>query len=150
MNGRRFSRFEKAVYLAVAVIGVLFGVYWYLWAREMEVYKLRSKVTEWVAAATACRTVVAEYYAARSRMPASAADAGCRFGIPKDTGGRVDNGVITLDAGGDLAIRLATNDSGIRLRLSPVCEGGPCLGQPITAWKCTSAIATRYLPPMCR
>ncbi|HUQ29378.1 MAG TPA: pilin [Usitatibacter sp.] len=151
MRAPRLSRLQKTIGLAVAAVVVLFGLYWYLWAREMNTYKVRSKVTEIAMVAGLCKTAVAEYYAARRRMPANAADAGCGPATSNVTAPRVVQGEVSASAQGELARMLADEGSGTSITYKPVCGGACSEGAPAT-WECKSAtdIDPRFRPSSCR
>jgi hypothetical protein len=112
---------------------------------------VRSRASELYAVAGLCKTAVAQYYAARKRMPADEKDAGCESGTDNVTAPRVANGVVTAAAQGKLAQALTEEKSGLSFTYTPVC-GGTCDGGPITAWDCKSAttIEPRFRPASCR
>lgn len=103
-------------------------------------YLKRSKVSEIVAAAGACKTSVAEYYAARNAMPGTAAAAGCST---TDTQYAQN---LAVGAGGIITIE-ATADTGTtgNIVLTPTI-----VSNEITAWVCTGSIPNKHKPASCR
>jgi hypothetical protein len=126
------------------------ALYWWASVAEHRVIEMRSRVTQVVRAATACRDAVAAFYAANRRMP-SGGEAQCPPESVNVSKPAVAGGVITLAATGALAQKLAANESGTQLRYAPSCRG-PCNGAPIATWDCKSGttIDPRYLPAGCR
>jgi type IV pilus assembly protein PilA len=115
-------------------------------------YTVRSRVTELVNVAGVCRTSVREFYQANGRMPSDAHEAKCLdTGTANSAAPRVNAGVIRVEAAGKLRTQLGEEESGVELRLTPVCEG-PCTGKPIVSWDCRTGtnIEPKFLPAICR
>ena len=147
----------KAVKYAFVTLGVLLAVaiaYFIVMPPRAD-YIIRSKVqTHLVNAAGACKTSVAEFYQAQRRMPADETEAQCRADPSNLYAGapRVKGGAITVSAAGTLKAQLEALGSGIVFQYTPVCEGGPCNGSPITRWDCVAGttVDAKQLPAICR
>ena len=106
-------------------------------------YMKRSKVSEAVATAGACKTSVAEYAAAANKLPADIAAAGCSS-IETQYVSKVDV------AAGKISVTLkgiGTGVDGKLLELEPVVDGA---NGNITGWTCTTTAETKYVPGSCR
>ena len=110
-------------------------------------YTVRSKVSELIVSADACKNSVAEYYQSRNTLPADLAASGCSSNSsPYVTSLGVANGVITVvaDASGGAHLPAAAAGNFV---LTPTATTPD---KPIT-WSCTaSSIPTKYLPGFCR
>lgn len=103
----------------------------------------RSKVSEALAAAAACKSSVSEYAAATNSAPLTIADAGCDdigsqyVGTPTVTAGTITVPVrnIAADVTGDIIL---TPD------LSEIGNGR------IVNWTCSSTLADKFVPASCR
>lgn len=137
-NARGFTLIELMIVVAIVAILAAIAIPAY------QDYTVRSRVSECVAAAAACKTSVTEFYVARAVMPASAAEAGCAtVGTDDCTVPTVAGGQITIATAGTLATQAPGN-----LIFDPVTAGG---ATPITNWDCTpSTIEDRFLPAECR
>ena len=116
-------------------------------------YMKRSKVSEAMAAAGACKTSVAEYAAATNTLPADEDAAGCSTTATQYVAGlAVDEGVISVeidnvDADLDTSNLIMTPTSDVALTTAAVDA------DDIVGWHCgTDADATLYkfLPATCR
>ena len=104
-------------------------------------YMKRSKVSEAVAAMGACKTSVAEYYAARNAMPADLAASGCsNIASQFVTSVNVAAGVITVTPAA-ATIGITAGD----ITLTPVVASNN-----ITGWNCATTLDKRYVPATCR
>ena len=128
--------------IVVAIIGILAAIA----IPAYQDYIVRSKVTELVTAADACKTSVSEYAQSQNTLPANTTIAGCTNSPTKFISElTVVNGVVTVSATGSIG---GTITSGQGLSLTPTFEAG----KPIQ-WKCTpatSGIPVKYLPANCR
>ncbi|MDO9451543.1 MAG: pilin [Stagnimonas sp.] len=123
--------------IVVAIIGILAAIA----IPAYQDYITRSKVTELVTAASACKASVSEFAQSQNVLPETIGPAGCSAGTTaKIAGLTVDDGEITLEAGDGVAP--ATGN----YVLTPTFTSGA----PIT-WACTaSTIQKKYLPANCR
>lgn len=110
-------------------------------------YTVRSKVSELIVAADACKNSVAEYYQSQSALPANISAAGCSNNTsPFVTSLGVAAGVITVTANATGAPHLPTAAAGTFV-LTPTASTPD---KPID-WSCTaSTIPKKYLPGPCR
>lgn len=140
------------VVLAIGLVPLVWmGLYWIAMVPVNNRYQMLSRITETWNAAQACKQSVEEYYGRVGRMPASEKDVVCSPGGRNVAPAKVASGVITISASGPLREALEDGDSGIDMRLTPVC-GGPCTGTPIASWDCVTGttIERRYRPAICR
>ena len=108
----------------------------------------RSKVTEAVTAAGACKTSVAEYAAANNKLPADTAASGCSNTASQYVSGvAVTKGVIDVTLTG-----IGTGVDTKKLTLTPKKSGGADAGdgEDITAWACTTDADKKFVPASCR
>ncbi|WP_342316998.1 pilin [Lysobacter sp. FW306-1B-D06B] len=104
-------------------------------------YMKRSKVSEAVATAGACKTSVAEYVAATTKLPADLAAAGCSDVASQYVSKvNVTNGKITVTLQG-----VGTGVDGKNLTLEPVQNG-----DTITGWTCATDAEKKFVPGSCR
>jgi type IV pilus assembly protein PilA len=130
--------------IVVAIIGILAAIA----IPAYQDYMIRSKVTESMAAAAACKSSVTEYYQSQGSFPADISAAGCSSVATKYVASLVvTNGVISVTTAADLGNSGANSKV---LAMSPITDGTGNL----TEWNCKSAsgttIATKYLPALCR
>ena len=138
--------------VVVAIIGILAAIA----LPAYQDYTMRAKVVELLNMAGVCKTSVAEYYQAKTKMPPTSAEAGCTTSMTANASAPVvTNGLINVPAAGGLLTQLTGAGTGTSLVLTPMC-GAPatpaCTGAPISAWDCklNTTIAARYLPVECR
>jgi type IV pilus assembly protein PilA len=131
--------------IVVAIIGILAAVA----IPAYQDYLNRSKMSEVLAAVSACKTSVSEYAAAQNKLPADITASGCANTTTKfvksldvataDIKATVQNiadqtgKVITMEAMKDATATTKAGD-----------------GDPIVAWKCTYDGLPKYVPATCR
>lgn len=135
--------------LVVAIMGILAAVSIPWLQQQLN----RSKVSESMMAAGACKTSITEYNQIHRRMPSSAATAGCSMAQSR----YIDS--LSVSAGA-VTVRLRNVDAqvdGYSIRLTPAADPDATLtagdGVFISAWHCgTDAPATAYIyvPVSCR
>jgi type IV pilus assembly protein PilA len=141
-NARGFTLIELMIVVAIVAILAAIAIPAY------QDYTIRSRVSECVAAAAACKTSVSEYYANFGAMPANETDAGCSTSQTSDCTAPVVDGTgnITITAQGDLAVLLGNRTSPLDLVFDPDDATGA-----IENWDCTlSTILPQFLPAECR
>ncbi|GAA4350218.1 pilin [Kangiella taiwanensis] len=127
--------------IVVAIVGILAAVA----IPAYQDYIKRSKISEAMATAGACKTSVAEYAAANNALPGSATSAGCSGGSQY-----VDS--LTVAAGGVISVEI--NDAEVgdgsngTIVLSPVdSSGAAASGADIFGWNCTNTLENSGLAP---
>jgi len=129
--------------IVIAIIGILAAIA----LPAYQDYTIRSKISELVVKADACKTSVAEYYQSQETLPPTIADAGCTATATQYTGVMtVTNGVIMVPVAG------ITAAAGKKFYLKPTQNG--TTADPLS-WSCTAAgagtdIPSKYLPANCR
>lgn len=122
--------------IVVAIIGILAAIA----IPAYQDYIVRSKVTELVTAADACKVSVAEYHMSQNAWPADASTAGCNeTAIGNVTGLSVAsaNGAITVTGGTDV--------KSVDIVLTPTATSGGI------SWVCTTtSTQKKYVPANCR
>jgi type IV pilus assembly protein PilA len=132
--------------IVVAIIGILAAIA----IPAYQDYITRSKVTEVVTAADACKTSVAEYYQSQGVLPADLNASGCSSNATGFVASlNVTNGVISVAPSATLITAMGGN--GTQFVLSPTA--GATADLPLT-WTCNTAAGTdfptKYLPANCR
>jgi type IV pilus assembly protein PilA len=135
--------------IVVAIIGILAAI----GIPAYQDYMNRSKVSEAMAAAAACKTSVAEYAAANGTLPDSADTAGCGSTATKYVSAiAVSDGIISVTLQ-----NVAAGANGKKLILSPAKDAAVSAaaadGDTILGWHCgTDAAAADYkfFPASCR
>jgi type IV pilus assembly protein PilA len=144
--------------IVVAIIGILAAVA----LPAYQDYTVRSKVTEALLAASACKASVTEAVSTAASADVSAIlPTSCEFKPSKYvTKGSVSaNGVITIQ-GAEATLLGDTSASENSISLTPIQTGSTALvgttdgGKAIFAWKCAPAtpngLAKKYLPATCQ
>ncbi|MFC4250404.1 pilin [Sinimarinibacterium flocculans] len=129
--------------IVVAIIGILAAIA----IPAYQDYVTRSKVTELVTAASACKASVSEYAQTMNALPGDISEAGCANNSSQyiTSLGVGANGVITV-AGRTGAGALPTAAAG-NLVLTPTYDSTT----GTVSWACdNSTIAEKYLPANCR
>lgn len=111
-------------------------------------YTTRSKVSELVVAADACKTSVAEYFQSQATLPTTTSAAGCSNNTTQYINSLAvgAKGVITVTANASGAGHLPAAASGAFV-LTPTSNGSDA---PL-AWDCkASTITKKFLPASCR
>jgi type IV pilus assembly protein PilA len=142
--------------VVVAIIGILAAVAFPMY----QSYVVRTKMSEVVLAASACRTRVSEIYQGVGTTAPGAGNWGCETSSP---GTRFVKNVTTDANGKILAIATGFSDSALDdkvLTVTPLIGSNPAdvttdLGKPISAWRCGSSadgttLPIRYLPSTCQ
>ena len=127
--------------IVVAIVGILAAIA----LPAYQDYTIRARVSEALATASACKTQVQEYAAARGgNLPATLADSGCsdiasQFALAPS----VLAGVITVNTSADTLLGTAASTN---FTLTPGIAG-----TSITSWTCApGTIPPKYLPATCR
>lgn len=129
--------------IVVAIIGILAAIA----IPAYQDYITRSKVTELVTAASACKTSVSEYAQTLNTLPADISEAGCTNNSSQyvSTLG-VTNGVITVTATSAVGGSAGTAGTNT-LVLTPDFDATA----GTVGWDCeASTIESKYLPANCR
>lgn len=123
--------------IVVAIVGILAAIA----LPAYQDYIVRSKVTELVVQADACKTAVIEFYAANATLPADGDAAGCTNQSSQYVASvTVQSGAITV--AGTSAVPTGTN---IILTPTP----GSTADQPLR-WVCSTGGTEKYVPANCR
>jgi len=137
--------------IVVAIIGLLASIA----LPAYETYTIRSKLSEAILAAGACRATITEVYLSGGTGP-GANGWGCEFNESKYVQGVTtdDNGVVTV-----VARNVSPYVNGKALSLFPYIAGAPAkaatmMGESVNEWRCASAVVNgiqlKYLPGGCR
>jgi len=132
--------------IVVAIIAILAAIA----LPAYQNYTIRSKVTELVVAADACKTSIAEYYQSQGTFPPSLISSGCSTQTSQYVASldvTANTGVIKVTASNDPGLTSAVQ--GKVFALTPTVQSA---GQPLL-WSCSAAptnIPTQYLPATCR
>jgi type IV pilus assembly protein PilA len=140
--------------IGIAIIGVLSAIA----IPAFQDYLNRSKVTELVNLAQACKTGVVEFAATSNAWPANAGEAGCQSGVSTDS--KYSN-ALTVEAQGKVQVTFKEDvvADGIKdtdyIALLPWSASGrhTSATQPIGQWRCVTSVTgdlLRYIPAACR
>jgi type IV pilus assembly protein PilA len=127
--------------IVVAIIGILAAIA----IPAYQDYITRSKVSELVTAASACKSSVSEYAQTVGSLPSGLSQAGCNDNTSQYVSGFAvgNSGVITVTA--DSAV--GGTASGQTFVLTPTFDAS----SGTVSWACTdSSIPPKYLPANCR
>lgn len=128
--------------IVVAIIGILAAIA----IPAYQDYIVRSKVTELVTTASACKASVSEYAASENVLPVSNEEAGCSNATSQYVTSLAvgADGVITVLATADVGGSVTVNDG---VQLTPTLETDGSV-----EWACNpaGAMPTKYLPANCR
>ena len=128
--------------IVVAIVGILAAIA----LPAYQDYTIRARVSEAAAAAGACKTSVAEFYASKATLPTNTEAAGCS-GTNSPTqfvaSTEVDSaGAITVTLSSDSKLGAAT---GGNIVLTPTTGAG----NVISSWACSGS-PQKYMPGSCR
>jgi type IV pilus assembly protein PilA len=133
--------------IVVAIIGILAAVA----IPAYQDYLNRSKMSEVLSAAGACKTSVSEYAAAKNVLPINMTQAGCSATATQYMS------AIDVGAGGVISAtvsdKVTASETGKILSLTPakdVALTPAADGDPIVAWKCAYTGNVKYVPATCR
>ena len=128
--------------IVVAIVGILAAIA----LPAYQDYTIRARVSEAAAAAGACKTSVAEFFASKATLPTDTDSAGCA-GTSSPTqyvaSTNVDSaGMITVTLSGDDKLGPATGGT---ITLTPTTGAG----NVISSWACSGS-PQKYMPGSCR
>jgi type IV pilus assembly protein PilA len=131
--------------IVVAIIGILAAIA----IPAYQDYITRSKVTEVITLADACKTSVAEYFQAQGTLPADLAASGCSSNATQYVASLdVATGVISVAPSAALKTAMGGTGSAFVLKPTVVAADKPL------SWACNSGAGTdfpsKYLPSNCR
>ena len=131
--------------IVVAIIGILAAVA----IPAYQDYLNRSKMSEVLAAISACKTSVAEYAAAKNVLPASIAESGC------SNTATVYMSALDVGAGGviNATVGAIAAETGKVVTMTPNKDTAGTAagdGDAIVAWKCTYNGNVKFVPATCR
>jgi len=128
--------------IVVAIVGILAAIA----LPAYQDYVIRSKVSEALAAAGACKTSVADYTANKGTLPSDLTASGCSNNASQYVASLgVVSGVITVTTSSLTELGAAASTT---VLLSPNTN---ITNNAITAWTCSAgSIPSKYLPGSCR
>ncbi|WP_341236237.1 pilin [uncultured Limnobacter sp.] len=144
--------------IGIAIIGVLSAIA----IPAFQDYLNRSKVTELINLAQACKTGIVEFAASTSKWPTNGAQAGCQTGTGTAISSKYADNLIVRN-NGVIEVSFKAKEvadsivDGHYIRLRPVLANGTTnqtdATQPISQWRCLTNVGVenyRYLPATCR
>ena len=129
--------------IVVAIIGILAAVA----IPAYQDYLNRSKMSEVLATAGACKTSVQESGAAQNKLPGDLTASGCTNSTTSYVSG------LAVGSGGVIQVQVANiaNEAGNKITLSPLNGNAAASdGSPITGWNCSYSGTKKYVPANCR
>jgi type IV pilus assembly protein PilA len=132
--------------IVVAIIGILAAVA----IPAYQDYLNRSKMSEVLAAVSACKTSVSEYAAAKNKLPGNVSDAGC------STQSTMYMSALAVNAGGIIqaTVQNIAAETGNIVNMAPMKDAAASTaagdGDPIASWKCSYNGLVKYVPATCR
>ena len=132
--------------IVVAIIGILAAVA----IPAYQDYLNRSKMSEVLAAVSACKTSVSEYAAAKNKLPTDITTSGCS----NATTAYVNK--LDVTAGGviEATIQNIAAEGAKKVSMSPLKDQAAATpagdGDPILGWKCVYNGNPKYVPATCR
>ena len=131
--------------IVVAIIGILAAVA----IPAYQDYLNRSKMSEVLAAVSACKTSVSEYAAAQNKLPADITASGCSNTTTKY--------MSTLDVAGaniNATVQNIASETGKIVNMQAMKDAAATQtagnGDAIVAWKCSYSGLPMYVPATCR
>jgi type IV pilus assembly protein PilA len=121
--------------IVVAIVGILAAIA----LPAYRDYRIRSRVSEAVAAIAECKTSVREFVAVKQRWPDDINRAGCNSQYSQYVSGMT----VSMFDGRIMAQATNTGVPDCQLFLNP--QGGPTT--PITGWTGSTSCEFRYVPP---
>lgn len=128
--------------IVVAIVGILAAIA----IPAYQDYLIRSKVSEALAAAGACKTSVTEFYQSQNALPVDIDEAGCSSVTTAYVASlAVEDGVISVTLG-----NVGGTASGTIIAYAPVIDANGNLSE----WNCKGSAGTttpdKYRPALCR
>lgn len=128
--------------IVVAIIGILAAIA----IPAYQDYITRSKVTELVTAASACKSSVSEYAQTMGSLPTSLDEAGCN-----DNTSQYVSAFAMAASGSAITVTASTAVGGSAIGLNYVLTPTFDASSGTVAWACdASTIPSKYLPANCR
>jgi type IV pilus assembly protein PilA len=131
--------------IVVAIIGILAAVA----IPAYQDYLNRSKMSEVLAAVSACKTSVSEYAAAKNLLPDDVTKAGCSTTSTQYMSALNVTGLGVIQA----TVQNIADQTGKIVTMTPNKDTSGTAagnGDPIVAWKCTYDGNAKYVPASCR
>jgi type IV pilus assembly protein PilA len=133
--------------IVVAIIGILAAVA----IPAYQDYLNRSKMSEVLAAVSACKTSVSEFAAAKNKLPTTITESGCSNSATQFLS------KLDVIAGGVIqaTVNNIATEAGKVVNMAPSKTAMPAFsaagdGDPILGWQCTYNGNVKYVPATCR